>query len=240
MKTDLHHCYVLHTRPYRETSLLVDILSSRYGRVRVTAKGVKRPKNNKSVLLQPGVRLLLAWSLRGTLGTLMSLEDSGTRFILKGTKIISCFYLNELLIRLLHSDEPHEEIFKIYHKSLEALARGEEEQKVLRIFEKKLLQELGYGLILDHDVNTGETIDESKIYFYVIDNGPSLYRSKAGESIQISGKALLALKREEQWEPEIAGETKKLLRMVLKSHTGERPMGSRELYRAYLQNAKGA
>ncbi len=240
MKTDLHHCYVLHSRPYRETSLLLDILSSQFGCLRLVAKGVKRPRNYKSVLLQPGIRLMLAWSQRGSLGTLTEVEDTGKRFSLHGNKVISCFYMNELLIRMLHADEPHQEIFEIYQQALNDLEKGIDEQKILRIFEKNLLQELGYGLVLDHETATGEQIDSEKEYFYVMDRGPCLENLQTNQSIKISGRALTALRLNQEWNGEIARETKLLLRMVLKSHAGDKPFGSRELYRAYLQNVKGS
>ncbi|NNE36786.1 MAG: hypothetical protein HKN08_00655, partial [Gammaproteobacteria bacterium] len=136
----------------------------------------------------------------------------------------------------LHADEPHVEIYDIYQQTLINLSQGHDEQKILRIFEKKLLQELGYGLALDHEASTGELLNEQNNYFYVADMGPCLERPKNNESVKISGKALTALRLEQGWNTEIAMEAKMLLRMVLKSHVGDKPFGSRELYRAYLQN----
>lgn len=239
MKTDLHPCYVLHSRPYRETSLLVDILSSEYGRLRLVAKGVKRAKNNKAVLLQIARKLSLAWSQRGPLGNLIEVEDSGERIELNGSKIISCFYMNELLIRMLHADEPHPEVFEIYQQALNDLTQCQDEQKVLRIFEKKLLQILGYGLILDHDANTGNQIEMDKKYHYVPEFGPCITKNEGLQSVMISGKGLKALEYEKFWDSDIAREAKQLLRMLLKIHVGDKPFGSRELYRAYLQNIAG-
>jgi DNA repair protein RecO (recombination protein O) len=236
MRVDLHPCYVLHTRPYRETSLLVDILSSNYGRLCLVAKGVKRAKNNKANLLQIAKRISLAWSQRGTLGNLIEVEDLGDRFNLNGSKIISCFYMNELLMRMLHTNEPHPEVFDIYQQTLTNLTQNQDEHRTLRIFEKKILQVLGYGLILDHDANTGEQIDVKNKYYYVAEFGPCISKNNGLQSIQISGKALKALDDENIWNNDIAKEAKQLLRMLLKIHVGDKPFGSRELYRAYLQN----
>ncbi len=173
------------------------------------------------------------------MGTLLDVEDTGLRFNLHGSHIISCFYMNELLIRLLHSDEPHEEIYLIYQQALADLAHGTDEQKILRVFEKKLLQELGYGLALEYEANTGDPVSPEKSYYYVTDRGVCQENAQANECVRISGKSLMALHLEDDWNAEIATETKKLLRMVLKTHVGDKPLGSRELYRAYLQNLKG-
>ena len=237
MKTDIHSSFILHSRPYRESSLLLDVFSSQYGRVNLVANGVKRRKNNRALLLQPARKLNIAWQSKGDLGTLTSVEEFGDRYKLLGTRLISCFYMNELLVRLLHKHEAHPELFKIYEKSMEQLDKSFIEDQILRIFEKHLLISLGYGLILDHDAETGEKIVSDNDYFYQLDYGPVSKKNNNTKNIAISGSTLLALEHEKKWDKKISKEAKALLRMVLSSYTSHKPFGSRELYKAYLQNS---
>ena len=143
----LFPCYILHQRPYRETSLLLDAFSSEHGRVGLVARGVKR-RGGRPALLQPARRLNIAWSMRSELGTLTAVEASTPPARLAGTRLVSCFYMNELLVRTLHGHEAHPELFHRYEQALKGLDGGEPEDRVLRIFEKHLLKSLGYGLIL--------------------------------------------------------------------------------------------
>ena len=217
--------------------MLLDVFSSQYGRINLVAKGVKGKRINRSLLLQPARKLDLSFGIRSDLGTLYSVEDTGIRFQLMGTRMISCFYMNELLVRTLHRHETHPELFAIYETSLMQLHNGDDENRVLRIFEKHLLNSLGYGLILDHEVTSGNRIENDRIYYYQIDRGPLLHEPENSRVIKISGNTLLALDRENTWDKIIASESKALLRSVLTAHTGDRPLGSRELYKAYLNNS---
>ena len=236
LKTEIHGCFILHSRAYRETSLLLDVFSSQYGRINLVARGVKGKRSNQSILLQPARKLDLSFGMKSDLGTLYSVEDTGVRYQLTGTRMISCFYMNELLVRMLHKHEAHPELFTIYEKSIMQLHQGDDEEWVLRVFEKHLLNSLGYGLILDHDVTTGEIIDQDRKYYYQIDRGPLVEKPENARSITVSGKTLLSLDNESNWNKAIASESKSLLRSVLAAHTGDRPLGSRELYKAYLNN----
>ena len=217
--------------------MLLDVFSSQYGRINLVAKGVKGKRINRSLLLQPARKLDLSFGIRSDLGTLYSVEDTGIRFQLMGTRMISCFYMNELLVRTLHRHETHPELFAIYETSLMQLHNGDDENRVLRIFKKHLLNSLGYGLILDHEVTSGNRIENDRIYYYQIDRGPLLHEPENSRVIKISGNTLLALDRENTWDKIIASESKALLRSVLTAHTGDRPLGSRELYKAYLNNS---
>jgi DNA repair protein RecO (recombination protein O) len=218
----------------------LDVFSSQYGRVNLVAKGVRGKRLNQSILLQPARKLAISFGMRSELGTLFSVEDTGARYQLAGTRIISCFYMNELLVRMLHKHESHPELFKIYDTSLLQLHEGDDEDRILRIFEKHLLNTLGYGLILDHEVTSGSIIERERKYYYQIDRGPLMDQPKTKNSITVSGYTLLALEQENKWDKKIASESKSLLRSILATHTGDRPLGSRELYKAYLNNLMSA
>jgi DNA repair protein RecO (recombination protein O) len=208
------------------------------GRVNLVARGVKRRKDNLGLILQPGRKLNLSWSIRGELGTLISAEADGYGFRPAGTGLIACFYMNELLVRMLHRDEAHPELFTIYEKSLREIEKGHREDRVLRIFETHLLKSLGYGLILDHDVETGEKIQCEENYFYKPDSGPVRQKPPGAGYTRVSGKTLIALHEKVDWDERISREAKELLRMILSAYTGDKPLGSRALYRAYLQNTQ--
>ncbi len=236
MKAELHTCFLLHSRPYRETSLLLDVFSSIYGRISLIARGAKRRKNNQALLLQPGRKLNISWFIKGDLGTMMAVEAVGPISKLNGTRLFSCFYMNELLVRMLHKDESHPELFKVYEDSLYNLHNNHPEDWILRIFEKHLLKSLGYGLILDHEVESGDKISEESNYFYRIDYGPVSRLPENSNYVPISGKTLCALHEESDWNDTISREAKVLFRKILAGYTGDKPLESRLLYRAFLTN----
>jgi DNA repair protein RecO (recombination protein O) len=238
MRVASHPCYILHQRPYRETSLLLEVLSSEHGRVGLVARGVKRPKSQYQGLLQPFQRLMLAWSGRGELGALVSAEREGPVPVMTGGRLIAAFYLNELILRMLHRHEPHPDIFAAYERALRELAlSGDVQTEVpLRIFEKRLLQAVGYGLVLERDVLSGQPLYGDQDYYYSADRGPSLEPLTASETVQVSGATLQALAREDLSGEEQLRDAKRLLRFVLQRHLGGRPLASRTLYRALMDN----
>ena len=238
MRAALHPCYILHQRPYRETSLILEILSREYGKLALVAKGVKKGRRNQRALMQPNQKLNLAWVARGEMGTLTDIEAIGTNLNLKGSNLLAAYYINELLLRLLHSHEPHCELFDAYDSALRKLSAGTNEQPILRVFEKQLLESLGYGLVLDHDVISGEPINSSSIYFYQLDSGPAASPESRDDKISISGTTLIALARNNIVEEQQLKEAKRLTRQVLKTHLGNRPLASRELFRKYLDSIK--
>lgn len=237
MKIDLHPCYVLHQRPYRETSLILDIFSLEYGRVDLIAKGVKRSKKGWVNILQPAKKMELAWSARSEMGTLTAAETSETSPDIHGRGLLTVFYINELLIRMLHKHEPHSELFDIYDSTLRLLSSEENPERILRVFEKHLLNTLGYGLVLDHEPGTGAKIRRDVRYYYLLNHGPASIRPDVSGHVRISGEALLALENEVAWNDDVAKEIKGLMRFILDEYTGDRPLESRALYKAYIRNA---
>ncbi len=235
MKTELHPCFILHQRPYRETSLLLDVLSSDYGRVDLVARGIRtKNKRNEQALLQPYQKIMLSWSGRGSMGTLNKVESICPVDMLKGSLVMTGFYINELIVRLLHKNEPHIELFEAYEVVLISLRNAENEQSVLRRFEIQLLQALGYGLVLDHDVDNDSPIEQDKDYYYCLDNGPSETPPKHGEYVLLSGKTLLSLQNDQFESEDSLKQARVLMRTMLKSFLGSKPLSSRQLYKSYL------
>jgi len=232
MRVDLHSCFLLHKKAYRETSLLLEVFSKDYGRVGLVAKGaVTKKKLNQS--LQPFMLLQIAWSGRSELGNLTCAEPDGMPVLLSGDKLFSGYYLNELLIRLLHRNDPHQGLFDVYQHIIEKLAITNSLESTLRLFEKKLLDELGYGLILDHDIETGDVIKADGIYDYIENNGPILISSARVKvkGVKVKGKTLLSLLSELDIEDkESRSEAKRLMRFLLAPLLGDRPLHSRRIF----------
>ena len=143
--------YVLHTYPYKETSLIVEAFSRRHGRIALLARGARRPRSAMRGVLLSFHPLRLGWSGSTELGTLMSAEWSGALHHLAGRGLMCGFYLNELLLRLLPRDDAHEALFDVYADALSRLAGAMDFAAILRGFEKRMLAELGYAPLLEQD-----------------------------------------------------------------------------------------
>ena len=229
MRVELNPCYILHNRSYRETSLILDIFSRRYGRISLVAKGARKQKNVKRALLQPGRKINIAWTIRRELGTLTGVEPGPGNQLFGADRLLTVFYINELLTRLLHRHEPHPELFDAYETALSQLNNASTEQVTLRIFEKRLLEALGYGLVLDSDTG-GNVIQSQQNYNYRLEQGPVPGISVNGGGMKISGRALLALAAEKFNDELVLAEAKQLMRMALGVLLGDKPLVSRELY----------
>ncbi len=236
MNVELTPCFILHSRSYLESSLILDIFSREYGRLHLIAKGAKREKSPFSGLMQPYQRLLMAWRGKSELMTLVDVEADIEPYVLSDAKIIAGFYVNELLVRLLHQHESHPELFDLYNKAILDLSVSESIDAVLRFFEKGLLETLGYGLVLDHDIGNGQAIEADRKYYYLIDSGPTKDTPLTGNYIEITGNSLLALEKESLENKSELEETKRLMRFILQSHLGTKPLASRALYKAYMGN----
>ncbi|MGH8583175.1 MAG: DNA repair protein RecO [Gammaproteobacteria bacterium] len=232
MRAELHPAFVLHTRTYRETSLLIEVLSSRYGRVGLIAKGANRPRAALRGVLQVFRPLLVAWTGRGDLATLIGAEFDGTPITpLAGRRLLCGFYLNEVLMRVLARHDPHPRLFERYAAAVPALAQVPNEETVLRAFEKHLLQELGYALQLDHEIESNAPIEPDTVYYYQCDKGPWRNAPGAVPTLGVHGRTLLALAAEHWNGPQDLRESKRLMRFALAPHLGDRPLASRALFR---------
>lgn len=225
-------CYLLHRRAYGDTSAILELFSREHGRVGVIARGVRGGRGRRRAQLQGFAELRVSWQGRGELHTLTDVELAGRYRPLAGPRLVSGFYLNELLLRLLRRDDPHPQLYDAYGAVVAALQEGADEDVVLRLFEKRLLEELGYGLILDHDIAGAPVLAEGR-YRYRLEAGPE---PVAGEGPEVySGAALLAL-AEERAEPAMLRELRPLMRRALSLYLGERPLKSRELYRQFSRS----
>ncbi|MGD2112300.1 MAG: DNA repair protein RecO [Gammaproteobacteria bacterium] len=228
-KVLLEPAWVLHQYPYRDSSLLLEIFSRTHGRVGLIARGARTAKGrwrNQLQILRP---LLLSWSLRGELGTLTDAEGLQAPVNWSGRQVLCASYVNELLLRLLTRHDPHPALFDAYQQALARLAQHEE--PALRCFEKHLLAELGYGLLLDQDVQSGAPVEASVCYEYLLERGPVRRDRPAGHGLYLHGASLLALHNEQLDDTQACREVKALTRAALDLYLGARPLKTRAVLR---------
>ncbi|HEX2333335.1 MAG TPA: DNA repair protein RecO [Burkholderiales bacterium] len=206
--------YVLHTYPYKETSLIVEAFTRGFGRVALLARGARRPRSAMRGVLLSFHPLRLGWTASAELGNLISAEWAGALQPLGGRALMCGFYLNELLLRLLPRDDPHEVLFDCYGEALAALSAGAAQASVLRGFEKRLLAELGYAPLLEREAASGAPIDPGRRYVYEPDRGPMPSRNSSSE-LSVSGQTLLDLAAGEYDRPETRDEARMLLRALI-------------------------
>lgn len=220
MRVDAQPAFILHARPYRETSLLLECLTRDHGRIGLVARGVRRERSRlPRGLLQPLQPLALGWTGGGDLAPLTAAEATAVPFVLAGSRLFSAIYLNELVLRLSVRADPHADLFEHYHTCLRRLAAGESEAWTLRRFERDLLAGLGYALVLDHAIDTGEPVDDDAPYAYVPDEGPVAWRDQPG-AVRVRGAALLALARDEMPATEDLATLRRLMRALVRHQLG--------------------
>jgi DNA repair protein RecO (recombination protein O) len=232
-RVSLQPAYVLHTRPFQNTSLLVDFFTTDYGRLRAIAKGARSAKSKYRSLLQLFQPLLISYSGRGEVKTVASIESSHGAIHLQADRLFSGLYINELLTRLLHLHVEHHELFNNYQEVLVGLQGELPIELVLRKFELNLLAELGYAINLESDCGQHEPLDAKCMYKFIPDVGFDPMISPPGQSEALnlfSGTDLIALREFKLENEGTAKSAKRLLRLALNAHLGEKPLNSRKLF----------
>ena len=226
----LQPAFILHRRPYRDSSLLLEVFSREYGRLGLIARGAAAPHSRLKGLLQPFTPLLLSWAGAGELATLRTGEEAGPPMALLRSRALAGLYVNELLARLLPRQDVQPALFAAYAILLEQLASAPDEEPPLRCFEKRLLDELGYGLNLERTADSGQPIVAEAQYRYVLDQGALAVATGPG-GVPISGRSLLALREDRLTDPALWPEVKRLTRAALTEQLQGRALKTRELYR---------
>lgn len=232
MRITGEHAFVLHARPWRETSLLVEVLSEDHGRLGLVARGVTGPKKQAlRAALQPLQYIRLDADPRGELARLMAAEALDTAPRLGGDTMLAGFYLNELVLRLAPRHDPLPDLFQAYAGARERFRHGEGLAWTLRQFERDLLDALGFGFALDQD-SDGRAIDPAARYQLDPEQGPRRLLSDRGHaerSAAATGRALLALAANQPPPSEDLASLRLALRGVLAHHLGPRGLKSWEL-----------
>jgi DNA repair protein RecO (recombination protein O) len=236
LRQDAQAAFVLHSYPYRETSLVVEIFARNAGRVALVARGARRPRSALRGVLLAFQPLLLSWAGKTELRTLHKAEWQGGLPQLKGAALLCGFYVNELMVKLLAREDPHEQLFDSYAHTLHALAAGADHATVLRRFEKRLLQELGYALTLDRDAVTGGDIDAGGAYRYQFERGPVPSDRAARENgLELSGQTLLDMARDDYSNPRTMQQSKALMRLLINHYLGSQALNTRQLLKDLQQ-----
>ena len=221
--------FVLHSYPFRETSLILDVFSRRHGRLPVMARGARRPRSALRGVLMNFQPLQLSWFGKGEVRTLHSAEWQGGQPYLQGTALMCGFYLNELLLNLLARDDPHEQLFDYYRATLYRLAHETDHAATLRCFEKHLLQELGYALALEREAGGDKAIRPEICYRYAVECGALQVDGDTQAGLPVLGKTLLDMAADDYADPLTAQQSKQLMRMLLNHHLGGKTLHTREL-----------
>lgn len=230
MSVELQPAYVLHTRPYRDTSMLVDFFTPAYGRITAVARGVRSRKSPKRNLLNPFTRLLISFQGKTDLKLLTHFEAEGAQFCLIAKHLFSGFYLNELLVRLLPELDACPEIYELYESALDELSAGLDLEPTLRRFEFQLLSELGYGVSFLMDVHSTEMIQRHLDYFLDPLRGFYVAAYDASGEAQFCGEDILAIYHGDYSHPDVKRAAKHISRVLLKPLLGNKPLSSRELF----------
>lgn len=244
MNSAIDRGYVLHSYPYRESSLILQAWTERHGRLGLVAKGARRPRSANRSLLVPFQPLSISWFGRGELRTLRSAESAGPGLPLAGAALLGAFYLNELLLKLTHRDDPHEALFAAYDEAvseLRVLSRSGSHpalaaaiEPVLRRFEMRLLRELGYALELAREADTHAPIAAEREYWYVVERG-AVVAEAGGEArpnaVRLRGLTLQHLERGELQDPLTCAQAKQLMRLIINHFLDGEELATRALVR---------
>lgn len=223
--------FVIHTRAYSETSLLVDLFSRHHGRLMVLAKGARRQKSAFRGALLPFRALATGWTGKGEVPVLTLAEPAEPWFQVRGSSLVCGFYCNELVLKLLHRHDAHPRLFDHYAEVMIRLKQHHRHEGILRLFEKRLLTELGYAMSLDREADRRREIDPAATYRYIPQRGAVPLNDESPGGVPISGAALRALRDEALTDNAALRECKQLMRVMIAQHLGRRPLHSRKLFR---------
>ncbi|MDN7531383.1 DNA repair protein RecO [Burkholderia orbicola] len=221
--------FVLHSYPYRETSLIVDVLTRDHGRLALVAKGAKRPHSALRGVLQTFQPLLLSWSGKSEVRTLTGAEWVGGMLPLGGDGLLCGFYANELLVKFCAREDPQPPLFNHYVLTLTRLAHGEPAVQVLRSFERVLLRETGYAMALNRTVARRAVEPERR---YVFD--PERGVRNADDDVPshwpvITGQTLLDMEQDDYHRAQTVAQSKTLMRFLLNTYLGGTPLATRQI-----------
>ncbi len=244
-KVTLQAAFVLHHRPFRDTSIIADLLTPDHGRIGVIARGARSAKSTRRVLLQPFRPLLASWTGRSELKTLTTLEESGLQLHLANEALACAYYLSELALRLVPPGESNVVAFALYARSLQQLAEQPTEQHelTLRLYELELLECLGLLPDFANACVRTDTSDEipkaGRMYYFNAETATAASQKPVFDAVAVSGETLLALSSRQLQGESVMREAKRVMRSVLSLHLGNQPLRSREVFRQMRGSTHG-
>ncbi len=218
--------FVLHATPWRETSLIVELLTRNYGRIACVAKGAKRPRSALRGVLLSFQPLSVGFSGRQELRTLTAAEWLGGMCAPQGDGLLCGFYLNELLVRLLPRDDPHPVLFDAYAEALVSLGFEGSPEACLRRFEWRLLREIGYAMDLSHDAQSRPVRADAR---YALLPGRGFLATDGSDPADFQGHTLLDMADERYDSVRTLAEAKRLTRTLLGRHLDGHVLKTRQI-----------
>lgn len=220
--------FLLHHRPFRDSSLLLDVFSEDYGKIALVARGARSIKSRLKGVLRPFMSLRMSWQSRSDLGTLTGAEINGPPLTLTGDSLLSGYYVNELILHFLHRHDAQPEVFSAYRQTVRGLAAAADPSPVLRGFEMELLRLLGYALNLEHEASTRSDIDSGACYEYRPEQGPVMVTRDTGPMV-FSGDLLIGIRERRFDDADVLRAASRLLRNVIAHHLGGKALRSRKV-----------
>jgi len=226
----LQPVFLLHQRPYRDSSELLEVLTADYGRLGVISRGSRGRRSRLRGVLRPFAPLLMSLSLRGDLATLTAAEPAAGPAGLAGETLFAAYYLNELILRLTGRRDPCPAVYAAYNSALAQLSVADSAlAPALRRFEKRLLEALGYGLLLEHEAVTGLAIDPALCYDYRPEHGPVRLHAGQAAKLPVQGATLIALAADCLEDEPGLSEARRVLKASLDLQLGDRPLKTRQV-----------
>jgi len=234
-RTEQEPGFVLHSYPYKETSLIVEAFTRHHGRVGLMARGARRPRSAIRGTLLAFHPLRLSWSASAELGTLIVAEWAGGQAALSGMGLMCGFYMNELLLRLLPREDAHEALFDAYATAVARLGAGDEPGALLRGFELRMLRELGYAPPLDREAGNGTPVQAEMRYAYLPERGPLALADPGSSGAQaeftVSGQTLLDMSRDDFTRQETRDEARRLMRRLITARLAGQTLHTSDMLR---------
>lgn len=231
--TQLVAAFVLHTRKYRDTSLIVELFTREEGRVAAVMRGARGKRSKVAGQVRPFKQFMVSWFGHGELKTVKAMDFPYTSFELTGQSLLLGLYVNELLYRLTGKFDPMPGLFEEYGRLLTDIASGGRANAALRRFELTLLEELGYGITFDAEAGSGNPVVAGSWYRYVADEGFHEIREPENVSYGFKGEHLIAIRRGDLLEPDVDASAKRVIRASFAGLLGDRELKSRELFRKF-------
>ena len=222
--------YVLHHRPFRDSSQILDLLTQDHGRIAVVARGSRGGRSRLAGVLRPFLPLRVSWVAKSDLGTLTGAEAAGPPAGLRGDALLSAYYVNELMLNFLHRDDAQPEVFALYADTIASLNRRDDIAPVLREFELEFLGLLGYAVSLDQEGAAHTKIEAGRYYDYRMEQGPVPVARNDGPLV-FDGETLRGIAARQFDEPHVLAAANRLLRAVISFHLGGRELQSRKVLR---------
>lgn len=233
--------YILHHRPFRDSSQILDIVTRDHGKIAVVARGSRGHRSRLAGVLRPFLPLKVSWVAKTDLGTLTGAEANGPPVGMVGDAIFSAYYVNELLLHFLHRYDPQPEIFLLYEEVIKALVNTDNVAASLRSFELEFLSLLGYAVNLDHEFASLDSLDDERHYEYRMEQGPVPVERSEG-ALVFKGAVLKGIAEQRFDEADILRAANRLLREIISFHLGGKELKSRkvlmELHRGRIAPSK--